>query len=95
MNGYGSSIEMFMIVVEYGFLNIESCKCLTEWGQNVQPCPKVVGAGVGRFAATFHGNGQGKRLVYSRLRGGGRLRRLGGGGSSAVVNLKRGETRSS
>ena len=71
MNGYGSSIEMFMIVVEYGFLNIESCKCLTEWGQNVQPCPKVVGAGIGRFAATFHGNGQGKRLVYSRLRAGG------------------------
>ena len=71
MNGYGSSIEMFMIVVEYGFLNIESCKCLTEWGQNVQPCPKVVGAGIGRFAATFHGNGQGKRLVYSRLRVGG------------------------
>ena len=82
MNGYGSSIEMFMIVVEYGFLNIESCKCLTEWGQNVQPCPKVVGAGVGRFAATFHGNGQGKRLVYSRLRAWGAQVPIGGGGNS-------------
>lgn len=69
MNGYGSSIEMFMIVVEYGFLSSGSCKCLPEWGQNVQPCPKVVGAGVGRFADTWHGNGQGKCLVYSRLRG--------------------------
>ena len=85
MNGYGSSIEMFMIVVEYGFLSSASCKCLIERGQNVQPCPKVVGAGVGRFADTWHGNGQGKCLVYSLLRGGVFLLIGGGGGVVEAV----------